>query len=81
MRVCVFCLLCPNSNGPKDVQGCPAAPEEFYPTAFLVLLLLLFPMCALQCFALQHGTKVSWHGADQVQTRLLLTAASCFDLC
>ena len=36
---------------------------------------------ASHCFALQHATKVSWHGADQVQTRLLLTAASFFDLC
>ena len=28
-------------TGPKDVSGCPAAPEELSPTAFLVLLLLV----------------------------------------
>ena len=32
---------------PKDVWGCSAVPEEFAPTAFLVLLLLFlrFPTC------------------------------------
>ena len=34
-------------NRPKDVKGCSAAPEEFSPTAALVLFLLVlrFPTC------------------------------------
>ena len=38
-------------NRPKDVQGCSAAPEEFTPTAFLVLfrLCLRFPTRVRAC--------------------------------
>ena len=44
--VCVCVCVCVSSSEclffcfrPKDVQGCSAAPEEFAPTAFLVLFL------------------------------------------
>ena len=37
-------------NRPKDVQGCPAAPEEFSFTAFLALFLFLrFSLCVCVC--------------------------------
>ena len=42
MKVCaciVIVLPCALFGRPKNVQGCPAAPEEFSPTAFLALFL------------------------------------------
>ena len=44
MHFCTSALHCTPSHfdRPKDVYGCSAAPEEFAPTAFLVLLLLCF---------------------------------------
>ena len=46
-----LCCTPPDFNRPKDVKGCPAAPEEFSPTTFVVLSLLFswFPTCVCVC--------------------------------
>ena len=49
---CTHCvgLHFASPNRPKDVQGCPAAPEELSFTAFLALFLFLrFPTCVCVC--------------------------------
>ena len=45
------CTLPFSTNRPKDVQGCPAAPEEFSFTAFLALFLFaVLIVCVWVCW-------------------------------
>jgi len=67
LRSCTPALDCTPSNfdRPKDVQGCPAASEEFSPTASLVLSLLFswLPACVCVCVCVrvhQHTAGAAW---------------------
>ena len=46
------------SNSPKDVQGCPAAPEEFSFTAFLALFLFAVPIVWVWVCVHMHSASV-----------------------
>jgi len=57
VRVCIYLCLsgCLFFFRPKDVLGCSAAPEEFSPTAFLVLLLLFLQLPTCACISDEAG--------------------------
>ena len=48
-------------NRPKDVEGCPAAPEEFSFTAFLALILSVdLIVCVCVCESVTGGACRFW---------------------
>ena len=77
MHFCTSALNCTFFDRPKDVSGCCAAPEEFAPTAFLVLFLFVFfsrfPTCVCVCVCLCEHIGVcahqGYHGATPRTTR------------
>ena len=69
MPVCLA-IVCATDR-PKDVQGCPAAPEEFSFTALLALLLfsvriVCVCVCVCVCMRLRH-----WQAAKREQRKKL----------
>ena len=68
----MIAILCALFGRPKDVQGCSAAPEEFSPTAFLVLL-LSFSRSQRVCL---YGAR-GHHPTHDKPTRHPISATHC----